>query len=209
MCGCHPDWEQIVLPGADLQKSTRWLAPEEASALFETLQHDVPWGVHRIRLFGREFDAPRLSCWMGDSNALYTYSKTRFMPVPWLGVLDDLRRRLECACDTRFNSVLANLYRSGQDAMGWHSDDEPELGVQPVIASLSLGATRRFRLRPRQREKGRRAVPPAGLDLMLSSGSLLRMAGDIQHLYQHALPRTRQAVGARINLTFRWIHPRS
>ena len=112
----------------------------------------------------------------------------------------DLRQRLEQAGAGRFNSVLANLYRDGSDSMGWHSDDEPELGARPVIASLSLGATRKFVFKHRRKDANK-------LALALTSGSLLLMQGDTQANYRHALPKTAKAVAERINLTFRNIFP--
>ncbi|MGN6513679.1 MAG: alpha-ketoglutarate-dependent dioxygenase AlkB family protein [Lysobacteraceae bacterium] len=186
----------LPLPGATLAFDPRWLPAAEADALFAALRAQVPWEVHRIRLFGREVDSPRLSCWIGDADAVYTYSGTRFVPHPWLPVLQAVRARLARELGVGFNSVLANLYRDGRDAMGWHGDDEPELGAQPVIASLSLGATRRFVLKARGPAAQR-------LALELPHGSLLVMAGDTQRRYRHALPRTARAVGPRINLTFR------
>ncbi|KAA2285474.1 alpha-ketoglutarate-dependent dioxygenase AlkB family protein [Arenimonas fontis] len=191
-------FERLPLPDGRLHFVAGWLGAEEADALFEGLSAQVPWEVHRIRLFGREVESPRLSCWIGDSGASYVYSRTRFEPRPWLPALQELRLRLERETGARFNSVLANLYRDGADAMGWHADDEPELGARPVIASVSLGATRRFLLRHR-RERGRR------LALELPHGSLLLMSGDTQANWQHALARTVRPVGPRINLTFRWI----
>ena len=195
-------WQAIPLPGADLRLMPHWLGRAEADALFETLHDSIAWEVHRIRIFGREVDSPRLSCWIGDPDATYVYSRTRFEPHPWNDVLASLRERVEVACGARFNSALANLYRDGRDAMGWHSDDEPELGGHPAIASVSLGAERRFCLR--ERDPARREV--RGLEL--PHGSLLCMAGETQRLYQHALPRTAASVGPRINLTFRWVNPR-
>ena len=112
--------------------------------------------------------------------------------------------RIEQACGGHFDSVLANLYRDGNDSMGWHSDDEPELGPQPLIASLSLGAERRFRFR-RRRARGEPTWPGDTLELRLPHGSLLRMAGDTQRLYRHDLPKMRAVVAPRINLTFRRI----
>ena len=155
-------------------------------------------------MFGRVVDSPRLSAWIGDADATYRYSGTRFVPHPWSPSLQVLRDRVAEACGARFNSVLANLYRNGDDAMGLHSDDEPELGAQPIIASVSLGAERRFRFRQRV-SRGMRASPPVGLTL--AHGSLLHMAGGTQHHYQHDLPRSAAVVGPRINLTFRLIHP--
>lgn len=192
-------WQPLALAGADLSLWTDWLPHAEADALLAELFDSVPWETHVIRLFGREVGTPRLSCWIGDPGASYVYSRTRFEPHPWPPALVALRPRLERACGTTFNSVLANLYRDGSDAMGWHSDDEPELGGAPVIASLSLGAPRRFVFRPKA------AGEPARLELELPHGSLLRMAGATQRLYQHALPRTKRVRQPRINLTFRRI----
>lgn len=189
---------RLDLPGADVRLWLRWLEAERADALLAALCASIPFEQHRLRLFGREVDAPRLSCWIGDRHARYRYSGTTFDPHPWPDALRALRDRVESACGARFNSVLANLYRDGRDAMGWHSDDEPELGPRPVIASVSLGGTRRFRLRPRH------ANAP-GTTLELPHGSLLCMAGSTQHNYMHAVPRTRRPVAQRLNLTFRRI----
>ncbi|GAA0701518.1 alpha-ketoglutarate-dependent dioxygenase AlkB [Dyella marensis] len=197
-------WQPIPLPGAELRLLPHWLAQDEADSLLEELRGSIAWEVHRIRMFGREVDSPRLSCWVGDPDATYVYSRTRFEPHPWTEALASLRWRVQQACGARFNSVLANLYRDGRDAMGWHSDDEPELGPRPVIASVSLGAERRFCLRPRAKDASPRDV--RGLEL--PHGSLLCMSGETQRNYQHSLPRTSAAVGPRINLTFRWIDAR-
>jgi alkylated DNA repair dioxygenase AlkB len=114
-----------------------------------------------------------------------------------LPVILELKTRIEAVCDAPFNSVLLNLYRDGADSMGWHSDDEPELGERPVIASLSLGATRRFRLRHRRRKE----LEPVAIDL--ENGSLLIMEGDTQRFWKHQVPKTRRAAEPRVNLTFR------
>jgi alkylated DNA repair dioxygenase AlkB len=189
---------RIDLPDASLEFEPRWLEATHADALFEALQATVPWDTHRLRLFGRELDAPRRSCWIGDPGAAYTYSRTRFEPRPWPEALRPVRARLAHELDSGFNSVLANLYRDGRDSMGWHSDDEPELGPAPVIASLSLGAARRFVLRHRRDPALRHAIE-------LPHGSLLVMRGTTQRDWRHALPRTARPVGPRINLTFRRI----
>jgi alkylated DNA repair dioxygenase AlkB len=189
--------QRIELAGAGLRFAPEWLSRDEADALFSTLRDTVAWETHRIRMFGREIDSPRLSCWIGDPGTSYTYSRTRFEPCPWPEALVPVRARLDEVLGAAFNSVLANRYRDGRDRMGWHSDDEPELGPQPVIASLSLGATRRFALKPRG--QGERFT------LDLPHGSLLVMDGGTQTRYRHALPGTRRAVDERINLTFRRI----
>ncbi len=190
----------LHLPGALLRYAPAFLAAAEADTLFAALRAEIAWERHHVRLFGRTLPAPRLSCWIGDAGAVYAYSGMRFEPQPWPPALTALRAHLQRACVVRFNSVLANLYRDGRDAMGWHSDDEPELGDAPLIASLSLGSPRRFLLRAREGDRG--------LALTLAHGSLLLMGGGCQRLYRHALPRTRAAVGPRINLTFRRVHPR-
>ena len=188
----------LDLPDADVALDAAWLAPGEAEALLAGLRDAIPWSVHRIRLFGREVDSPRLSCWIGDPGTAYRYSGTLFEPRPWPPLLLPVRERLCAELGTGFNSVLANRYRGGRDCMGWHSDGEAELGPAPVIASLSLGATRRFVFK-------HRSDPARKLALDLPHGSLLVMAGATQRHYRHALPRTARPVGERINLTFRRI----
>lgn len=188
----------VPLPGADVALDPHWLAPVEADALFTTLLDAVTWEVHRIRLFGRAVDSPRLSCWIGDPDASYRYSGTDFAPRPWPRALAGVRERLHRETGMDFNSVLANQYRDGRDRMGWHSDNERELGARPLIASLSLGAERRFVFRDRDDPASRHVV-------VLPHGSLLLMAGQTQARYRHALPATARAVGPRINLTFRRI----
>ena len=192
----------LVLAGADLRHDAHAFPPAAADALFAALQAEIRWQQHRLRIFGREVAAPRLSCWIGDADAVYTWSRTRFDPLPWTPTVARLRDELAMRLGIRFNSVLANLYRDGRDSMGWHSDDEPELGAQPRIASLSFGATRCFRLRTRTTH-----APALSLDL--THGSLLLMAGDTQALYQHALPKRAGVRAPRINLTFRRIEPAS
>ena len=188
---------ELPLPGADVRLHAGWMAAAEAARLQEALLARLPWEVHRVRMFGRELPAPRLSCWIGDPASHYRYSGRSHVPHRWPEVLLPVRARLETELGARFDSVLANLYRDGRDCMGAHSDDEPSLGPAPVIASLSLGAPRRFLLAAR--EGGDRTA------LVLAAGDLLVMAGQTQRNYRHALPRTAKAVGPRINLTFRRI----
>ena len=178
-----------------------WLRPDEAAALAGRLADEVPWTVHRIRMFGRWVDSPRLSCWMGDPEAAYRYSGALFEPEPWHPAIARLLPRLESDCGARFNSVLLNRYRDGRDSMGWHSDDEPELGPAPVIASLSLGVERRFLLRMKNDHATK-------AEFRLRHGDLLVMHGDCQRVAQHALPKMAGVAGERINLTFRWVNPR-
>ncbi|MDR6991878.1 alpha-ketoglutarate-dependent dioxygenase AlkB [Luteimonas sp. 3794] len=186
----------------DVEFDATWMSARQADLLFAGLLAQVPWSRHRLRMFGREIDAPRLSCWIGDPDASYRYSGTTFAPHPWPEALRPVREAVSAATGVAYNSVLANLYRDGNDAMGWHSDDERELGPEPVIASLSLGATRRFVLKARAPDTEGRLARHA---LELPHGSLLVMRGDTQARFRHALPRTARPVGPRINLTFRRI----
>jgi alkylated DNA repair dioxygenase AlkB len=191
----------LHLPQADLRYDATFLPATEADALLAQLTAEVAWEQRAIRIFGQEIPQPRLTAWYGAPDARYAYSGLHWEPRPWTPALHTLRQRIETATGARFNSVLLNLYRNGQDSMGWHADDEPELGPAPAIASLSLGATRRFRLRPRA------GLAHAPLSLDLPTGSLLLMRGPTQQHWQHALPKTARQVGPRLNLTFRWVTP--
>jgi alkylated DNA repair dioxygenase AlkB len=173
---------------------------QEADRLLLELRQGIEWRQEQILIFGRRTLVPRLVAWHGDPLASYTYSGTRHEPSAWTAALLEIRARIEALTGTAFNSVLLNLYRDGRDSMGWHSDDEPELGRDPQIASVSLGARRRFRLQHRRRKS-------EVLSVDLGHGSLLLMAGETQHHWRHCLPKTAARVGERINLTFRRISP--
>lgn len=174
-----------------------FLGPRAAEDLMTVLEHDLSWRQQPIRLFGRKVMQPRLIDFHGDQGVRYRYSGLVLEARGWPEPLGRLIERLAEATDTRFNSVLCNRYRGGGDSMGWHADDERELGPDPVIASISLGATRRFLLRPR---RGGRSI-----ELCPRNGSLLLMGGDLQHHWQHQVPKTTRPVGERINLTFRTV----
>jgi alkylated DNA repair dioxygenase AlkB len=176
-----------------------FLSTEEADRLFLALEATMNWHEEFIRMAGRSSRVPRSVAWHGDADAVYRYSGVRHEPRPWTTDLWALKSRLEAVCGQRFNSVLGNRYADGQDAMGWHADNEPELGPAPVIASLSLGAERRFDIRHNTSRKIRH--------LPLSHGSLLTMSGSFQFHWQHRIPRQTAITAPRINLTFRLIHP--
>ena len=175
------------------------ITPADGALLMDRLLHRIDWVQPEIRMFGRRYRSPRLAAWYGDAGAVYRYSGLVNRPLPWREELLELKSRLEEHFASRLNSVLLNLYRDGSDSMGWHSDDEPELGAEPCIVSVSLGSTRRFRFRHRFDP----AVNPVSVDLL--HGSVLIMRGRTQDNWKHALPRTRKPVGPRINLTFRYI----
>lgn len=178
-----------------------FLCPAEASGLLETLANGLEWRQQDVFLFGKRAPQPRLTAWCSDPGINYSYSGLRLESGAWHPALRQLRERLETDLGQAFNSVLANAYRDGQDSMGWHADNEPELGPEPLIASVSLGATRRFRVRPRPG----RASDEQPHSLELASGSLLVMRGQSQARWQHCVPKTKRPVGLRINLTFRQI----
>ena len=189
--------DPIQLIDGDAGLIADFIPRPQSDAYLAALLGLVDWEQHVIRIHGREVASPRLSAWYGDPGAHYSYSGLSLEPRPWLPVIAELKARVEAACDAPFNSVLLNLYRDGVDSMGWHSDDERELGERPVIASLSLGATRRFRLRHRRRKE----LEPVAISL--ESGSLLIMKGDTQRFWKHQIAKTKRVVAARVNLTFR------
>lgn len=193
-------FEKLSLSEADIRLA-QFCDAADAADWFRRLHGEIVWERHRLNMFGREIDAPRLSSWIGDADAVYAYSRKTFVPQAWTPALLEIRDWLQALTSATFNSVLCNLYRDGNDAMGWHSDDEPELGAESVIASLSFGAVRKFRLRHRS-DASRR------LDIDLPSGSVLLMAGSTQENYRHDLPRSKRITAPRINLTFRKIFPR-
>ena len=178
------------------------LPDDVADRSFRQLLDDVPWVQDDIVMFGRKMPVPRLSAWFGDLGSDYSYSGIAMHTLPWTPLLAELRDRVqETAAPhgrTPFNSVLVNLYRDGNDGVAWHADDEPELGREPLIASVSLGATRRFQFR-------RRDDASVRCELDLHHGDVVIMYGLTQALWYHQIPKTSRPVGPRINLTFRTI----
>lgn len=192
-----PPLDRLDIEDGLLFHHPRWLPADVAASRFTALRAETPWRSEQIRIAGRLIPVPRLTAWYGDPGATYVYSGLRNEPRPWTPLLLELRDAVSRAAGSAFDSVLINRYRDGRDSMGWHADDEPELGPDPVIASLSLGAPRRFVLR-HAKKKGR------SMAFVLGDGALLVMAGATQHHYRHAVPKEREA-GERINLTFRRI----
>ncbi|MFN1533353.1 alpha-ketoglutarate-dependent dioxygenase AlkB family protein [Vibrio jasicida] len=186
-------WQEVAQ--GRIYYDPNFLSNLEADRYFSNLRSTLPWQQERITMFGRSVLQPRLQAWHGD--VAYTYSGLTMSPHPWTPDLNELKARCEAIANVQFNSVLANLYRHGQDSMGWHQDNEPELGRNPVIASVNLGETRRFLLRNLHCK--------TQLEYELSHGALLIMAGELQHHWKHAVPKTAKPKGKRINLTFRHI----
>jgi alkylated DNA repair dioxygenase AlkB len=191
----------IRRPGLALAHWPGWLSGAEAAALTEHLRRELPWEQPWVRVYGRRHPVPRLTCWIGDPGRTYRWSGLVQQPHPWTLPLQQLRRQLEQGLGQPFDSLLLNRYRDGDDRMGWHADDEPELAAGAAIASLSLGAPRSLRFRPRPGDAA--VVDQPAFAVELSHGDLLRMDAPTQHHWQHALPSRRRVRGERINLTFR------
>lgn len=184
-----------LLANTDLPVAgTDWLAVDPQQVGWENIR----WQRDHIRMFGKTVAVPRFSAWYGDEGKSYTYSGLKLNPHPWNDLLQGIREAVEQQTGCAFNSVLLNWYRDGTDSMGWHADDEPELGPNPVIASVNLGASRRFLLR-------RKDDHQCKWELTLTHGSLLLMRGRMQHFWQHAIPKEKKITSLRINLTFRTI----
>lgn len=188
--------QQLPLPDAELTHWPRFLSASAARELFQELERSAPWEQTQIRIAGRHLPIPRLNVWYGDPGANYGYSGARLTSHPWTPALAALRGRVEAITGHRFNSALLNCYRSGQDSVDWHSDDEAVLGPEPVIATLSLGVARRFELRHRSQPGLRR-------QLVLADGSLLLMAGPMQRHWRHRVPKEPGVEGPRISITLR------
>lgn len=188
----------IVAQDGEVVLYSQFLSESERQSLFQDLLGAMDWRHEPIRIFGKLVLQPRLTAWVGDPGLRYKYSGITLTAAPWNEPLLMIKKRIEEVLGCPFNSVLMNLYRDGADSMGWHRDNEKELGPQPVIASVSLGAERVFQLRRYRSGEKSISVP-------LTSGSLLVMRGDCQTFWEHRIPKTSRAVGQRINLTFRRI----
>ena len=188
--------EEIYLPQAHLIYNANFLDTQFAEKLFQLLYTETNWIQEPIKIFGKEMMQPRLTHLFGERS--YSYSNIIMDPEPFPELLQHLKNKLENFTKSTFNVCLANLYRDGQDSMGWHSDDEKELGKNPTIASISLGEERMFHLQHKTKKELKQKF-------VLAPGSLLIMAGETQHFWKHQLPKTKKQVAPRINLTFRQI----
>lgn len=190
----------IPMPSTEqLQYHPNLFDSQEQSLMMNTLQEEIPWKQEQIKLFGKTHPTPRLTAWHGDTHCVYKYSGVVNQPLPWTPSLLTIKTRIESLTNGAiFNCVLLNYYRDGSDKMGWHSDDEKELGPNPNIASVSFGATRRFDFKHKAEANNK-------FSIHLESGSLLLMQGDMQHHWLHQLPAQKRINEPRINLTFRYI----
>ena len=174
-----------------------FITKQESDIYFTVLKDEIAWQQEKMKMYGKELPFPRLTAWYGDEGRTYSFSGLTLKPKPWTDSLRELKNRVEVKTDATFNSVLLNRYRDGNDSISWHQDDEKDLGKYPVIASLNFGATRRFQLRHLQSKEK--------INMDLKHGSLFVMLGKLNHHWQHQIPKTKKAVGERINLTFRHI----
>lgn len=177
----HTDWQQL-----------------SAEDLAQVKFTYINWQRDDIKMFGKTIALPRLTAWYGDAGKSYTYSGITSQPQVWNAGLLYIKKQIEQVTGCAFNSVLLNWYRNGEDHMGWHADDEPELGVNPLIASVNFGETRDFVLRRNDEPRQKIVIP-------LQHGTLLVMGGALQHYWQHSVPKRKRVKGSRFNLTFRTI----
>jgi len=189
---------RLTLPNSDITYYPNFFSTGKASEYFNVLKIETDWQQDNITLFGKSYPQPRLTALYGDNEKHYSYSGITMFPKPFSSTLLEIKSKIEVVSETKYNVVLLNLYRHGNDSIGWHSDDEKELGKDPVIASLSFGAERMFHLK-HNKEK-------ISFKIKLENGSLLLMKGATQHFWKHQIPKSKKINQLRINLTFRRIN---
>ncbi len=192
------DQEVLELPDADVTLYRHYFDLSTSKKYFKSLKEEILWREEEIILYGKVHNLPRLSAWYGDPASTYTYSGIFLNPNPWTPVLNELRKIVNRIAGSNFNSLLANLYRDQNDSVSWHADDEPELGENPTIASISLGETRRFVFK-------KKTDPTTKFSLELGSGDILVMKGATQKNWMHQVPKSSKILQPRVNLTFRTI----
>lgn len=184
------------IPNAEVEYYGQFFDEIQANKLFETLKNEIPWQQDMITVFGKTHPQPRLTSLFGNDGKQYNYSNIIMQPNPWNAVLTFIKEEVEKICHEKFTTVLLNYYRDGKDSNGWHADNEKELGINPILASVSLGAERMFHLK-------HNLINDQMLKINLEHGSLLVMKGETQHFWKHQIPKTAKPIGSRINLTFR------
>jgi alkylated DNA repair dioxygenase AlkB len=192
--------EPIVfnLPDAEIIYFPNFFDKKEADLIFEQLTNEIPWQQDDILVFGKVHPQPRLTALFGNEGKPYSYSNIKMQPQPWNPLLQKIKSKVESVSHTNFTTVLLNLYRDGKDSNGWHADNEKELGINPIIASVSFGTERIFQLK-------HNTISNLKQNIVLEHGSLLLMKGTTQHFWKHQIPKTSKTIGSRINLTFRVI----
>ena len=188
----------LNLVDSDIRYYPNFIPTNEADDYFKVLRNTTPWRQDNIKVFGKVYDQPRLTALYGNNGKTYSYSNITMTPLPFSESLEQLKNRIDREAEIEFTTCLLNLYRDGKDSNGWHSDDEKELGINPIIASISLGEERYFHLRHKKDKNLKHKI-------LLQHGSLLLMRGTTQHFWQHQIAKTARKIGERINLTFRVI----
>ncbi len=185
------------IENGEIQFYSRFFNKVEADNFLNYLKTKIIWKQESMNMYGRKVDFPRLTSWYGDNDKPYSFSGITLQPHAWTNEILEIKEKIEKLTTVNFNSVLLNMYRNGNDSISWHTDAEKELGENPIIASVNFGATRKFQLRHiKTKEK---------LEIELSHGSVLLMQGELQHFWQHQVPKTSKPVSERVNLTFRVI----
>lgn len=188
----------LHLPDAEIIYYPHFFDKKDADSIFAQLTTEIPWQQDDIKVFGKIHPQPRLTALFGNEGKPYSYSNIKMQPHPWSLLLQKIKSHIENATNTNFTTVLLNHYRDGKDSNGWHADNEKELGINPVIASISFGAERTFHLKHNTDKSLKKSI-------ILEHGSLLLMKGTTQHCWKHQIPKTAKPIGSRINLTFRFI----
>jgi len=195
--GSNPKEGLTLIENGEYIFYPNFFSKTESDLLLKDLRNNIVWKQESMNMYGKKIDFPRLTAWYGNNDKPYSFSGITLQPLPWTIEILTIKNKIEPIAKIVFNSVLLNLYRDGNDSISWHTDAEKELGLNPVIASVNFGATRKFQLRNiKTKEK---------LEIELTHGSLLIMQGELQHFWQHQVPKTSKPVGERINLTFRVI----
>jgi len=189
---------KLDMPDADISYFPNFFSLEESKLLYQNLTEKIKWQQDFIKIYGKTIPLPRLTAWYGETEKNYTYSGILMKPHKWNNDLLIIKEKIEIIAKVNFNSVLLNLYRNGADSVAWHADDEPELGINPVIASVSFGETRIFQFKHQENQALKSQIA-------LENGSLLLMQGTTQHKWLHQIPKTTKILKPRINLTFRII----
>jgi len=193
----YNDFEPIKIQNGEYIYVPYFFNRLTADNYFQKLNCEIDWKQEEMIMYGKRLKFPRLTAWYGDNDKPYSFSGITLKPSPWTTDLLEIKSKIEPKCNTTFNSVLLNRYRNGQDSISWHTDAEKELGDNPIIASVNFGATRKFQLKHIHTKQK--------IEIELTHGSLLIMQGELQHFWQHQVPKTSIPVGERINLTYRVI----
>ena len=190
--------ENLLPSDGEVHFYPSFFSKKESDDLMQSLLENIAWKQEPIKIFGKEIMQPRLTAWYGEPDKSYSYSGITMNPLPWAAELLHIKTKIETISPVIYNSALLNLYRDGKDSMGWHRDNEKELGINPVIGSVNFGATRTFKLRNYTDKKIVKSID-------LTHGSFLLMQGSTQHFWEHQIPKTAKICEPRINITFRLI----